>query len=485
MADHAPRPDPGLRAAPRLRPAALRPVRAAGGRRGRRARRRRSARCSTPPRRAGATVVALSEYGITDVARPGRRQPGAARRGPAARCYTQAGMEYLDPWTSRAFAVADHQVAHVYVARPGRPRRPSRSSAPACPGWPRCSTTPARPRTASTTRAPASWCWSPSRTPGSPTTTGSTTPRAPDFARLVEIHRKPGYDPAELFFDPAGPGAAKRRAGARAGSQEARHALPDERGRPRRRRRARSAARTAGCRPTRDDAPGAALLATPRPRAGPDRRHRGEGAVLLGLAGLGGHDRRRLATEPSTAEPARAASTRRWPASSTGRTRDWPDGAPRGVLDALRRFVLAGGKRLRPMFCYWGWRGAGGADDAGDRHRGGGAGAVPRVRADPRRHHGRQRPAPRRSRRCTGSSPTCTPGTPGAATRPRSAATPPCSAATCARPGPTRCSTSAGCRPRRSTAGTRLFALMRTEVIAGQYLDLVSGVGRRLGGRAR
>ncbi|MEO6895546.1 MAG: alkaline phosphatase family protein, partial [Caldimonas sp.] len=25
--------------------------------------------------------------------------------------------------------------------------------------------------------------------------------RAPDFARTVEIHRKPGYDPAELFFD--------------------------------------------------------------------------------------------------------------------------------------------------------------------------------------------------------------------------------------------------------------------------------------------
>jgi predicted AlkP superfamily pyrophosphatase or phosphodiesterase len=27
--------------------------------------------------------------------------------------------------------------------------------------------------------------------------------RAPDFARTVEIHRKPGYDPAELFLDPA------------------------------------------------------------------------------------------------------------------------------------------------------------------------------------------------------------------------------------------------------------------------------------------
>ncbi len=26
--------------------------------------------------------------------------------------------------------------------------------------------------------------------------------RAPDFARTVDIHRKPGYDPCELFFDP-------------------------------------------------------------------------------------------------------------------------------------------------------------------------------------------------------------------------------------------------------------------------------------------
>ena len=25
---------------------------------------------------------------------------------------------------------------------------------------------------------------------------------APDYARTVDIHRKPGYDPCELFFDP-------------------------------------------------------------------------------------------------------------------------------------------------------------------------------------------------------------------------------------------------------------------------------------------
>ena len=40
----------------------------------------------------------------------------------------------------------------------------------------------------------------------------------------------------------------------------------------------------------------------------------------------------------------------------------WPDGTPAGVLAAVRRFVVAGGKRLRPMFCYWGWRGAGQPD---------------------------------------------------------------------------------------------------------------------------
>ncbi|WP_405017008.1 polyprenyl synthetase family protein [Kitasatospora sp. NBC_00070] len=34
------------------------------------------------------------------------------------------------------------------------------------------------------------------------------------------------------------------------------------------------------------------------------------------------------------------------------------------AADALREFLLDGGKRLRPAFCYWGWRGAGGAADS-------------------------------------------------------------------------------------------------------------------------
>ncbi|MEU4422265.1 polyprenyl synthetase family protein [Actinoplanes sp. NPDC024001] len=39
-----------------------------------------------------------------------------------------------------------------------------------------------------------------------------------------------------------------------------------------------------------------------------------------------------------------------------------PDGAPLDLVSTLHRFVLTGGKRLRPLFCYWGWRCAGGAD---------------------------------------------------------------------------------------------------------------------------
>src|SRR5829696_8088970 len=36
-----------------------------------------------------------------------------------------------------------------------------------------------------------------------------------------------------------------------------------------------------------------------------------------------------------------------------------PDASP--VTDALTRFAMEGGKRLRPAFVYWGYRGAGGA----------------------------------------------------------------------------------------------------------------------------
>jgi predicted AlkP superfamily pyrophosphatase or phosphodiesterase len=159
----------------------------------------------------GTTVVALSEYGITDVDRPVDVNRMLRSEG-LLRVHTQAGMEYLDPWTSRAFAVADHQIAHVYV----RDDNDVSAVAALCamlPGVAEVLDAEGKkahgldhPRSGELVliAEPDSWFtyyyW-------------LDDAAAPDFARLVEIHRKPGYDPAELFFDPAGPTAAKGRAG--------------------------------------------------------------------------------------------------------------------------------------------------------------------------------------------------------------------------------------------------------------------------------
>ncbi|MEU7821884.1 nucleotide pyrophosphatase/phosphodiesterase family protein [Catellatospora sp. NPDC049133] len=158
----------------------------------------------------GATVVALSEYGITPVRRPVDVNRALRAEG-LLRVHTQAGMEYLDPWTSRAFAVADHQVAHVYVADPADRAIVAKICAN-LPGVAQVLDESGKaaygldhPRSGELVLVaePDAWFtyyyW-------------LDDAKAPDFARLVEIHRKPGYDPAELFFDPAAPAAAKRRA---------------------------------------------------------------------------------------------------------------------------------------------------------------------------------------------------------------------------------------------------------------------------------
>jgi predicted AlkP superfamily pyrophosphatase or phosphodiesterase len=161
-------------------------------------------------RRRGATTVALSEYGITSVSRPVEINR-ALRRAGLLEVHTQDGMEYLDPWTSRAFAVADHQIAHVYVRDDADLPRTREilagldgvaevldSGGKAAQGLDH-----ERSGDLVALAEPDAWFayyyW-------------LDDDRAPDFARLVDIHRKPGYDPAELFLDPADP-RVKLRAG--------------------------------------------------------------------------------------------------------------------------------------------------------------------------------------------------------------------------------------------------------------------------------
>ncbi|MFB9315733.1 alkaline phosphatase family protein [Nocardioides plantarum] len=148
----------------------------------------------------GARVVVLSEYGITKADTPVDVNR-ALRTAGLLEVYTQDGMEYLDPWVSRAFAVADHQLAHVYVADPADLEQ-VRALCAALPGVDRVLDREGqaefgldheRSGELVLVADPTAWFtyyyW-------------DDDERAPDFARGVEIHRKPGYDPAELFFDP-------------------------------------------------------------------------------------------------------------------------------------------------------------------------------------------------------------------------------------------------------------------------------------------
>jgi hypothetical protein len=109
--------------------------------------------------------------------------------------------EVLDPFASRAFAVSDHQVAHVYVPDE-RDRAPARSVLEGLEGVAQIldergkrAAGLAHPRAGELVCVAKKGAW-------------FTYPywlddaRAPDFARTVDIHRKPGYDPCELFLDP-------------------------------------------------------------------------------------------------------------------------------------------------------------------------------------------------------------------------------------------------------------------------------------------
>jgi predicted AlkP superfamily pyrophosphatase or phosphodiesterase len=158
--------------------------------------------------RAGAPVVALSEYGITEVSNPVHINR-ALRQAGWLRVHDELGRDMLDAGASEAFAVADHQIAHVYVARPeliGEAAQLLRS----LPGVERVLDEAGtrelgldHPRSGELVAIARADSW-------------FTyyhfldDARAPDFARTVDIHRKPGYDPVELFIDPALPLAKLR-----------------------------------------------------------------------------------------------------------------------------------------------------------------------------------------------------------------------------------------------------------------------------------
>lgn len=156
----------------------------------------------------GAEVIVLSEYGITNVSRPIHINR-ILREAGMIRFREERGLELFDAGASPAFATADHQVANVYVNDPARSGGSVYNKVRSI-----LENTPGIELVLDKEQQKAyhihhersgefvivadaqSWFtyyyW-------------LDDARAPDFARLVAIHQKPGYDPVEMFMDQTNP----------------------------------------------------------------------------------------------------------------------------------------------------------------------------------------------------------------------------------------------------------------------------------------
>jgi len=154
----------------------------------------------------GVQIVLLSEYGITNVDTPVHLNRLFRQKGWLA-IKDELGLEILDAGASRVFAVADHQVAHIYFNDPARAglEKSVRELFEKIPGVEKILGRSEKiaagidhPRAGDLIAIAAENAWFTYYY-------WLDDVRAPDFARTVDIYRKPGYDPVELFLDPTIP----------------------------------------------------------------------------------------------------------------------------------------------------------------------------------------------------------------------------------------------------------------------------------------
>ncbi len=148
----------------------------------------------------GVRVLIVSEYGISSVRQPVHLNR-VLRDAGLLSIKDELGRDGLDLFQSEAVAVADHQVAHVYL-KDRKKLDVVRALLEKVPGVERVQHAEEiwqsgialeRAGDLVVTANADAWFtyyfW-------------EDDARAPDYARCVDIHRKPGYDPVELFLDP-------------------------------------------------------------------------------------------------------------------------------------------------------------------------------------------------------------------------------------------------------------------------------------------
>ena len=146
----------------------------------------------------GANIIILSEYGIVPVSQPIHLNR-IFRQNNLLQIRVERGLELLDAGASKAFAVADHQVAHIYINDPLvkdqvksiLEKTPGISLLLDEAGKKKYGIDHSRAGDFVVVAEPKSWFtyyfWLDDAV-------------APDYARCVDIHKKPGYDPVEMFM---------------------------------------------------------------------------------------------------------------------------------------------------------------------------------------------------------------------------------------------------------------------------------------------
>ena len=145
-------------------------------------------------------IIFLSEYNIMPVTYPVHINR-ILRQNDYLSVREELGRELLDPGSSAAFAVSDHQVAHVYINEPkdalkiANILQNTKGIAKVLDEKDKKQYHLDHPRAGDLVAIAEKNAWFTYYY-------WLSDEKAPDFARTVEIHKKPGYDPVELFIDP-------------------------------------------------------------------------------------------------------------------------------------------------------------------------------------------------------------------------------------------------------------------------------------------
>jgi predicted AlkP superfamily pyrophosphatase or phosphodiesterase len=146
----------------------------------------------------GASIILLSEYGIAPVNNPIHLNR-LFRQNGLLQIRVERGLELLDPGASKAFVVADHQVAHVYINDPSVTEK-VRKLLENVPGISLILNREAQVEYNIDHERAGEFVLMADERSWFTYYFWLDDAVAPDYARVVDIHKKPGYDPVEMFM---------------------------------------------------------------------------------------------------------------------------------------------------------------------------------------------------------------------------------------------------------------------------------------------